>query len=108
MQPQVQLRESWDMCTDTSGKEGLAEASRPGLVPEMRPDHPEKPYRFVPQDPFWVILFLRLKGIHLMPPCDDVLRDPVLSRDDDSVGSVPSPQIRLIETVKFLLFIMNL
>ena len=40
---ECQLRESWDMCTDTSGKEGLPETSRPGLIPAMRPDYPEKP-----------------------------------------------------------------
>ena len=33
-------------------------------------------------------------------PCNDLLCDPVLSRDGDSVGSVLSPQISLIETVK--------
>ena len=27
-----QLRESWDVCTDTSGKKGLSETSRPGLI----------------------------------------------------------------------------
>ena len=112
-----QLRESWDMCTDTSGKEGLPETSRPGLIPAMRPYHPEKPqWWFVPQDPLWGILFLRLEGTHLdtqsgvfdgghyallrvkaklfsttrdrksllevfkrLPPCDDLLCDPVLS-----------------------------
>ena len=60
-----QLLQFLDLCTDTSGKEGLSENSRPGLIPAMRPDCPEKPQWFVPQDPLWVILFLRLKGTHL-------------------------------------------
>ncbi len=34
-----------------------------------------------------------------LPPCDDLLRDPVL-RDGDSVGSVLSPRISLIEAVE--------
>ena len=37
-----QLRESWDMGTDTSGKEGLPETSTPGLIPALRSNHPEK------------------------------------------------------------------
>ena len=57
--------ESWDMCTNTSGKEGLSENSRPGLIPAMRPDCPEKPQWFVPQDPLWGTFSLRLKGTHL-------------------------------------------
>ena len=59
------LRESWDMYTDTSGKEGLSETIRPGLIPTIRTDNPEIPQWFVPQDPVWGILFLRLKGTHL-------------------------------------------
>ena len=35
-----------------------------------------------------------------MPSCEDLLCNPVLSRDGDSVGSVLSSQISLIETVK--------
>ena len=130
------LHESWDMCTDTSVIEGLSETIRPDLIPTMRSDHSEKRQWFVPQDPVWDILFLRLKGTHLdtqdgvfdgghyallrvktklfnvtrdlkcplevfkrLSPCDVFLCDPVLSRDDDSVGSVLSPQIRLKESV---------
>ena len=47
---ECQFHENWDMYTDTSG-EGLTETSRPGLIPVMRPDHPEKPSWFVPQGP---------------------------------------------------------
>ena len=36
------LPQGWNMYTDTSGKEGLSETSRPGLVPTMRTDYPEK------------------------------------------------------------------
>ena len=50
------------MCTNTSGKEGLSETRRPDLIMAMRPDYPDKPQWFVPQDPLWGILFLRLKG----------------------------------------------
>ena len=53
------------MCTDTSGKEGLPETSRPGLIPAMRSNHPEKTQRLIPQDPSGGILFLRLEGTHL-------------------------------------------
>ena len=60
-----QLRKGWNMCTDTSGKEGLPETSRPGLIPAMRSNHPEKTQRLIPQDPPWGILFLRLEGTHL-------------------------------------------
>ena len=53
------------MCTDTSGKEGLPETSRPGLIPAMRSNHPEKSQRLIPQDSLRGILFLRLDGTHL-------------------------------------------
>ena len=32
----------WNMCTDTSDKEGLSETGRPGLIPVMRSNHPDK------------------------------------------------------------------
>jgi hypothetical protein len=35
-----QLHESWNMCTDTIGKEGLTETSRPDLISAMWPDYP--------------------------------------------------------------------
>ena len=57
-----QIRENWDVCTDTSDKEGLLESRRPGLIPEMRSDHPEKSQRFIPKNTSWGILFLRLEG----------------------------------------------
>jgi hypothetical protein len=116
------------MCTDTSGKEGLPETSRPGLIPVIRLDYSEKTQWFVPHDPLWGILFLRLKDIHLdtqsgvfdgghysllrvktklfsatqdrkcpvevfkrLPPCDDLLRDPVL-RGMTTVLEVSSPR----------------
>ena len=53
------------MCTDTSGKEGLPETSRPGLIPAMWPDHSEESQWFAPQDPLCDIHCLRLKGTHL-------------------------------------------
>ena len=34
-----------------------------------------------------------------LSPCDDLLCDPVMSRDGDIVGNDLSPQIRLIKTV---------
>ena len=46
-----QLCQSGYLCIDTSGKEGLSETSRPGLIPAMRSNHPEKTQRIIPQDP---------------------------------------------------------
>ena len=60
-----QFREIWDVCTDTSGKEGLSEASRPGLIPVMWTDHPKKDQRTIPKNTSWDILFLRLEDTHL-------------------------------------------
>ena len=60
-----QLRQGQYVCTDTSGKEGLSETIRPGLIPVMRPNNPQKTHWFIPQDPLWGILFLRLEGTHL-------------------------------------------
>ena len=60
-----QIRESWYVITDTSGKEGLTETSRPGLIPIMRSNHPEKTQSLTPQNPLWGILLLRLEGTHL-------------------------------------------
>ena len=62
---ECQLPESWNICTDTSGKEGLSETRRPDLVPVMRLNHSQKTNWFVPQTPLWGILFLRLEGTHL-------------------------------------------
>ena len=53
------------MSTNTSGKEGLPETSRPDLIPVMWSDYPEKTQWFAPHDPLWDILFLRLKDTHL-------------------------------------------
>ena len=53
------------MCTDTSGKEGLTETNRPGLVPVMMSNHPEKAQRLIPQNPLGGNLFLRLEDTHL-------------------------------------------
>ncbi len=42
------FQEDCDICTDTSGKEGLPETIRPGLIPvmcQMWSYHPEKPYK---------------------------------------------------------------
>ena len=50
------------MCTDTSDKEGLSETNRPGLIPVMRSNHPEKTQRLIPQDHSGGILFLKLEG----------------------------------------------
>ena len=97
----------------------------------MRSNHPEKTQRIIPQDPLWVILFLRLESPHLrtsrtvvysghdallrvktklfsatrerkgqLEVCkrltlsDDLLLHPVLSQDDDNIGSVLSPHVR--------------
>ncbi len=57
----------WQLCqceylsTDTSAK-GLSETSRPGLIPAMRSNYPEKIQRSIPQNPLWGILFLRLEA----------------------------------------------
>ncbi len=125
---ECQIRENWDMCTDTNWKEGLPETRRPGLIPVIRSDYPQKIHWFVPQDPLWDILFLRLEDTHLptpggvfdggqymllcvttkmyrtvrdrtgllevfkrLSPSDDLLCDPVLTRNGDSVGTVLSP-----------------
>jgi hypothetical protein len=41
-----------------------------------------------------------LEVLKRLSPCDDLLCDPVLRGDGDSIGSVLSPHISLIETVK--------
>ena len=63
------LRQSRYVSTDTSGKEGLPDTSRPGLIPAMRSNHPEKTHSLIPQDSSRGILFLRLEGTHLRTQC---------------------------------------
>ena len=41
-----------------------------------------------------------LEVLKRLPPCDDLLCDPAMSRDDDSVGIVLSPHISIIEVVE--------
>ena len=88
----------------------------------MKPNHPQKTHWFTPQDPLWVILFLRLEGTHLgtqygvfysghdtlmcLSQDEDLLRQlskPFLNRDvgNCTIGSVLSPHdVRLMKTFK--------
>ena len=67
MQPQTKsgISVRAGICVPTSGKEGLPETGRPSLISVMTPNHPQKTHWFIPQDPLWDILFLRLEGTHL-------------------------------------------
>ena len=67
------LRQVRYFCTDTRGKKGLTETSRPYLISVMCPDLPHPTHRFEPEDTFGDILFLRLWVGHLCP------KDRVLS-----------------------------
>ena len=86
------LRQDCYCCTDTRDKECLSETSRPDLTSVMSPDRDHALLHTLTQ------LFLTTqdrKGLFeilkVLSQSEDLVCQPILSRDGDNIGSVHSP-----------------